>query len=66
MKLTYKNLLGYANIVLGFTCILSWLFNSLGWIRLGDPTGQLIVAPVCFLLGTMLLPAASKKGMDHE
>jgi hypothetical protein len=29
--------------------------NTVGWIRLGDPVGQLIMVPVCIGLGTLLL-----------
>jgi hypothetical protein len=55
MKLPYKRILGYANLAVGLLCLLSWLLNTLGWIRLGDPVGQLIMVPVCFGLGTLLL-----------
>ena len=60
MKLAYKKVLGYANIGLGLLCILIWLLNFLGWIRLGDPVGQLIMAPVCFSLGILLLEKTSQ------
>lgn len=60
MKLTRQKLPGYANLMLGSLCLLAWLFNSLGWVRLGDPGAQLIMAPVCFMLGAMLLPATRK------
>jgi len=55
MKLTFKKVLGYTNIGVGLLCILSWLLNTLGWIGLGDPVGQLIMVPVCIALGTLLL-----------
>jgi hypothetical protein len=55
MKLSVKQVLGYANFAVGLLCLLSWFMNSLGWIRLGDPVGQLIMVPVCFGLGTLLL-----------
>jgi len=55
MNLSYKKILGYANIGVGLLCLLSWLMNTLGWIRLGDPVGQLIMVPVCFGLATLLL-----------
>ena len=55
MKQPFKKVLGYTNIGVGFLCILSWLMNTLGWIRLGDHVGQLIMVPVCFALGTLLL-----------
>jgi hypothetical protein len=58
MKLTYKKVLkvlGYANLGLGLLCILVWILNSLSWIRLGSPDGQLISAVACITLGTILL-----------
>jgi hypothetical protein len=58
MKLAFKKTIGYTNIGLGFLCALSWLLNTLGAIHLGDPDGQLIMVPVCFALGAMLLKEA--------
>jgi len=55
MQLPFKRVLGYTNIVAGILCILIWLMNTVGWIRLGDPVGQLIMVPVCIGLGTLLL-----------
>ena len=60
MKPAYKKILGYACMVLGLLCILSWLLNSVGWIRLGDPEAQLIMVPVCFVLGALLLKEKSQ------
>jgi hypothetical protein len=60
MKPAYKKILGYACIGLGLLCILSWLLNSVGWIRLGNPQGQLMIAPVCFVLGALLLKEKSQ------
>jgi hypothetical protein len=47
--------LGYIVIVLGVICLVVWGMNVLGWVRLGDPTGQILIAPVCVALGLMLL-----------
>jgi hypothetical protein len=55
MKQSIIKLLGYANICLAFICLLSWLLNTLGYIRLGEPTAQLIIAPVCIAVGIMVL-----------
>ena len=60
MKLDKKKVLGYVCIGLGLLCILSWLLNSVGWIRLGDPEVQLIMVPVCFVLGASLLKEKSQ------
>jgi hypothetical protein len=32
MNKNFKKFLGYANLVLGLICLLSWLWNTLGWI----------------------------------
>lgn len=61
MRLVYKKGIGYANIGLGIRCFVSWLFNFLGWIRLGNPQGQLIMVSVCFVLGKMLLNETSQQ-----
>ncbi len=55
MNKNFKKFLGYANLVLGLICLLSWLWNTLGWIRFGNPVAELIMAPICFMLGGMLL-----------
>ena len=60
MKKKFQNILGYANLGLGILCLLSWLWNTLGWIRFGDPVAQLIIAPVCFLLGGLLPQTTSQ------
>jgi hypothetical protein len=60
MKINFQKAIGYANIGLGVLCILSWLFNTLGWIKFGDPVAQLIMVPVCFVLGTALLNSTSQ------
>jgi hypothetical protein len=59
-------MLGYANICLAFLCLLSWLLNSLGTIRVGDPEGQIIMVPVCTVLGTMLLRPTPKTNNQEE
>jgi hypothetical protein len=60
MKPAYNKILGYACIGLGLLCILSWLLNSVGLIRLGDPEAQLIMVPVCFVLASVLLKKTSQ------
>lgn len=61
MRLVFKKGIGYANIGLSILCFVSWLFNFLGWIHLGNPQGQLIMVPVCFVLGKMLIDEASQQ-----
>ena len=51
----HQKALGYTNVGLGWLCLLSWLLNSIGWVRIGDPEAQLIMVPVCFVLGMALL-----------
>jgi hypothetical protein len=50
-----KKFLGYANLALGLICFLGWLWNTLGWIDFGNRVAELIMAPICFILGAMLL-----------
>jgi hypothetical protein len=61
MNKNFKKILGFANLGLGLICLLSWLWNTLGWIRFGDPVAQLIMAPVCFFLGAALLTTTKTK-----
>ena len=60
MNKNFKKFLGYANLGLGILCLLSWLWNTLGWIQFGNPVAQLIMAPVCFMLGGLLLQTSSQ------
>jgi hypothetical protein len=47
--------LAWLNIAAGLFCLIAWGLNSAGWISFGNPTAQLILAPVCAALGIMLL-----------
>jgi ascorbate-specific PTS system EIIC-type component UlaA len=60
MRHSFKIMVGYANICLAFVCLLFWLLNFLGYIGVGDPVGQIIMVPVCTVLGTMLLRPGTK------
>ena len=51
----YQKMLAYGMFGVGGLCLLVAGMNALGWIRLGSPVGQLIMAPVCFSIGLMII-----------
>jgi hypothetical protein len=59
-NLVFRKGIGFANIMLGLLCLLCWWLNTMGWIRVGDPTAQLIIAPVCLALGVVFTKETSR------
>jgi hypothetical protein len=58
---SFRHFLAYANIGLGLVSILLWVMNTLTWIRVGDPQGQILAGVVCLSLGILLLAQKSQK-----
>jgi hypothetical protein len=54
MKLTSQKGSAYGMFGLSLLCLLAWLMNIMGWIQMGSPVGQLVMAPVCLALGIMI------------